>query len=372
MSDPQYKILLIDDEEVVLDSCVRMLRGGNYEVATANDGAKGVALAKEFHPDLIIVDLKMPGISGLEVLEQVHQFDPTIVSIMLTGYATVGSAVDAMKKGACDFLPKPITPDEFRLVVTRALERRRLILEAQALRREKELLREQFAAIVSHELKSPLGALQQNLFLLAEELSDKLTDEQRQRMERMKVRVTDLMKLIQTWLRLISTDISKIRDHFHPVALRDVVAKAIESVQNEATRKAIEILTEGADTPCRVNGDEGTLVQALVNLLNNAIKYSHSGTEIQLRVTEEDDKVAIAVSDSGVGIAPDELPHVFEDFYRAPSSAQGQQGAGLGLPLSRRIVEAHDGTISVTSEPGKGSTFVIRLPALKTSQGETL
>jgi len=367
MDNEPYKILLIDDEEVVLDSCVRMLRGGHYDVATAMDGVKGVALAKEFHPDLVIVDLKMPGISGLEVLDRVHEFDPTIVSIMLTGFATVGSAVDAMKKGACDFLPKPITPDEFRLVVARALERRRLILETQALRREKEMLREQFAAIVSHELKSPLGAMQQNLFVLAEELSDKLNDEQRQRLERMKVRVTDLMKLIQTWLRLISADISKIRENFQPVAIKAVVAKAVESVQNEATRKAIGVTTEGADAPCRVNGDEGTLVQALTNVLGNAVKYTRSGTEVQLRVAEEAGQVAIAVTDDGVGIAADELPHVFEDFYRAPSSAKGQQGTGLGLPLSRRIVEAHDGTISVTSEPGKGSTFTIRLPALKTS-----
>jgi len=229
------------------------------------------------------------------------------------------------------------------------------------------MLREQFAAIVSHELKSPLGAIQQNLFVLAEELSDKLDESQRQRLERMKVRVTDLMKMIQTWLRLISADIGKIRDNFHPVAIKEVIAKAIESVQNEATRKNIEVLAEGADTPRRVNGDEGTLVQALVNLLNNAIKYSRSASEIQVRVTEDGDKVALAVADSGVGIAADELPHVFEDFYRAPSSAKGEQGAGLGLPLSRRIVEAHDGTISVSSEPGKGSTFTIRLPALKTS-----
>ncbi len=367
MGNETHKVLLIDDEEVVLDSCTRMLRGGHYEVKTAMDGAKGVALAREFHPDLVIVDLKMPGISGLEVLEQIQTFDPTISSIMLTGFATVGSAVDAMKKGACDFLPKPITPDEFRLVVARALERRRLILETQALRREKEMLREQFAAIVSHELKSPLGAMQQNLFVLAEELSDKLNDEQRQRLERMKVRVTDLMKLIQTWLRLISADIGKIRESFQPVAVKDVVAKSVESVQNEATRKAIGITTEGADAPCRVNGDEGTLAQALTNILGNAVKYSRSGTEVQVRVGEEAGQVVIAVADAGVGIAADELPHVFEDFYRAPSSAKGQQGTGLGLPLSRRIVEAHDGTISVTSEPGKGSTFTIRLPALKTS-----
>ena len=367
MSNERYKILLIDDEEVVLDSCTRMLRSGNYEVVSIMDGAQGVELARQFRPDLVIVDLKMPGISGLEVLEQIHALDSTIVCIMLTGFATVGSAVDAMKRGAYDFLPKPITPDEFRIVIRRAVEHRRLVLETQVLRREKEMLREQFAAIVSHELKSPLGAVQQNLFVLAEELAGQLNDSQRQRLERMKIRVTDLMKLIQTWLRLISADIGKIRDNFQPVEVGAVITKAVESVQNEATRKGIDLSTEGAAAPGRVNGDEGTLVQALVNLLNNAVKYSRSGGEIAVRVAEEQGQVASTVADSGVGIAADELPHVFEDFYRAPSSAKGEQGSGLGLPLSRRIVEAHDGTISVTSEPGKGSTFVIRLPALKTN-----
>lgn len=370
MQQERYKILLIDDEEVVLDSCARMLRGGPYEVKTATDGVSGLALVREFRPDLVIVDLKMPGISGLEVLEQTHAFDPTVVSIMLTGYATVGSAVDAMKKGAVDFLPKPITPDEFRLVVARALERRRLILETQRLQREKELLREQFAAIVSHELKSPLGALQQHLFLLAEELADKLTDEQRQRLERMKTRVTDLMKLIQTWLRLTYADLSKIRENFRPVALSDVIAKAVESVQPEATRKAIEILVEGSDPSLRVLGDEGTLVQALVNLLNNAVKYSHSGSEVFVRVSLHDNRISIAVTDHGVGIPAEELPHVFEDFYRA-STGKGEQGTGLGLPLCRRIVEAHGGTITVTSQPGQGSTFTIELPALNPNEGDT-
>ena len=120
----------------------------------------GLDLIQEFHPDLVFVDLKMPGLSGLEVIEKIHEYDPTIVTIVITGYATVSSAVEAMKQGAYDFLPKPFTPDELRLIAQRGVEKRKLVLETIALRREKELLRENFAAIVSHELKSPLGAVQ--------------------------------------------------------------------------------------------------------------------------------------------------------------------------------------------------------------------
>ena len=115
--DQRFRILVIDDEKVVLDSCTAILaNSGNYEIATASDGVLGLELIPEFQPDLVFVDLKMPGISGLEVIERIHALDSTITTIVITGFATVSSAVEAMKQGAYDFLPKPFTPDEFRLI----------------------------------------------------------------------------------------------------------------------------------------------------------------------------------------------------------------------------------------------------------------
>src|SRR3989304_10092798 len=139
------KLLIIDDEEIILDSCTQILAGDDLQIATALNGTLGLQLIKELMPDLVFVDLKMPGISGLEVIERIHDFDPNIVAIVITGYATVTSAVEAMKKGAYDFLPKPFTPDELRLIARRGLEKRRLILETVTLRKEKEMLREQLA-----------------------------------------------------------------------------------------------------------------------------------------------------------------------------------------------------------------------------------
>ncbi|MFH1329515.1 MAG: response regulator [Actinomycetota bacterium] len=121
---PRQKILVIDDEEVVLDSCLAILAGGGYETTTATNGEEGLRLAAEVSPDLVFVDLKMPGIPGMEVLERLRTADPTTVAIVITGYATVSLAVEAMKRGAFDFLPKPFTPDEFREMVRRGLERR--------------------------------------------------------------------------------------------------------------------------------------------------------------------------------------------------------------------------------------------------------
>jgi signal transduction histidine kinase len=362
MSD-KYKILIIDDEEIVLDSCTEILRGGDYLVATASDGAAGLKKVEEFQPDLVFVDLKMPGISGLEVLDQIHASEPTVVTVVITGYATVSSAVEAMKLGAYDFLPKPFTPDEFRLVTHRGLEKRRLVLETIALRREKELLRENFAAIVSHELKSPLGAVQQNLYTLVPELSNQVTEDQKRRLERMKSRIADLVELINTWLRAISVDIATIKEKFEPVSVTSVIVKAVESVETHAVRKGIEINTSLEEPLSLVLGDEVTLSEAIVNIGNNAVKYSHMGSQVSIKAKREDGHVLISVSDTGVGIPEEDLPFIFDDFYRAASGKATAAGAGIGLAICRRIIEAHDGSVSAESEPGKGSTFTIRLPA---------
>jgi len=357
------KILIIDDEEVVLDSCCQVLDGGRYQIATARDGTAGLRLAQEFGPDLVIVDLKMPGISGFEVLETLRAADPTIVAIVITGYSTVGSAVEAMKKGAFDFLPKPFTPDELRMITERGLERRRLVLETIALRRERETLRENFAAIVSHELKSPLSAVQQNLFGLVAELDDQLSEAQRGRFERLKTRIDDLLKLIQSWLRAVSVPVAKIRESFAPVSVRAPIAKAIETMQPHAVRKDIEIVESAREPLPTVLGDEGSLTEALVNLIGNAVKYTPAGGKVTVTARAEGGAVLISVADNGVGIAAEDLPLVFGDFYRGKAAAGAEAGLGLGLALTRRIVEAHDGAISVESEVGKGTTFLIRLPA---------
>lgn len=360
-----YRILIVDDEEVVLDSCVQILEGSDYHVATAMDGTIGLKLVQEFQPDLVFVDLKMPGISGFEVLERIQTADPTIVIIVITGYATVNSAVEAMKKGAYDFLPKPFTPDEFRLIARRGLEKRKLVLETIALRREKEMLRENFAAIVSHELRSPLNAVQQNLFVLLQELSDKLTESQRGRLERMKSRVDDLLQLVHTWLRGISVDVGKIREVFRPVSVASVMSKAVETVQPHATRKDVETVASVKEPLSLVEEDEGTLTESLVNLLENAIKYSYVGGEVRVHAEEKEGRVLISVSDAGVGIPREDLPFIFGDFYTGKSGQAAERGHGLGLAICRRIIEAHSGTISVESEPGRGSTFAICLPVLR-------
>jgi signal transduction histidine kinase len=212
--------------------------------------------------------------------------------------------------------------------------------------------------------------VQQNLFALEHKLSDQLNEDLSSRFERMKSSIDDLMKLIHTWLRVISSDadITKLRENFQPTSVESVISKAIESVQSHAIRKDIEIVASVDESLKPIFGDDTTLVEAVVNLLGNAIKYSRMGSQVFVEVEEKEDNTLITVTDRGVGISDEDLPFVFGDFYVGKSSPEVERGSGLGLAISRRIAEAHDGSISVDSALGKGSTFVISLPFMKTDR----
>jgi len=360
------KILIIDDEEVVLDSCKLILRKENYQITTVSNGDLGLQVLKELEPDLVLVDLKMPGLSGFEVLKRIRDIDPNIISIVITGFSTVSSAIEAMKNGAYDFLPKPFTPDELRLITTRGLDRRKLVLETIALKREKEMLKEHFAAVVSHELKSPLSAVQQNLFILEDELAVSINAAQKERIERMKTKINDLINLIHTWLRVITVDVNKLKENFKEISIGLVITKAIENFQLQATRNDIEIVTSLSKSPVLIIGDEGTLVEVLGNIIGNAIKFSKPGNKINIKTEPSDDYLEISIADNGIGISKEDLPYIFEDFYTGDSGQKIEKSSGLGLAITKRIVEAHNGSITVSSELGQGSTFIIKLPIIPT------
>jgi two-component system sensor histidine kinase/response regulator len=359
------KILVIDDEEIVRESCVRILASQDYLVETAPTGEAGLKLLESFLPDLVLVDLKMPGMSGFDVLEKVYAFDATIVTIVITGFATVNSAVEAMKKGTFDFIPKPFQPDELRLIVRRGLERRKLVLETITLRNEKEMLREHFAAIVSHELKSPLGAVQQNLYVLAEDLKGSIDQDQQEKIHRLQERIKELVTLINTWLRVISVDINKITEQFEELDLLPIVEHAIETVDRQAVRKDIRINLTKSKTPIQIRGDQGALTEAIINLLTNSIKYNQMGGIVEVEISQDGSKALISVTDSGVGIAEEDIGYIFTDFYRGKNIPEGERSSGVGLSITKRIIEAHQGAIEVTSKLGEGSKFVIMLPLLE-------
>ncbi len=156
-------IVVIDDDEGMRIACRKTLTKSGHRVETFENGALGLEGVAQLKPDLVLVDLKMPGLDGNEVIARVRELEPDIVVVVITGYATIDTAVAAMKAGAYDFLPKPFSPDELRIITARALERRRLAQEKRRSDVERELLKRRFVTFVSHQLQAPLVAIYQYL-----------------------------------------------------------------------------------------------------------------------------------------------------------------------------------------------------------------
>jgi signal transduction histidine kinase len=356
-------ILVIDDEEAIRDSCSQVLSKDGYVTETAENGQIGLRKIREVKPDLVLIDLKMPGMSGMELLEEIGLIDPDIISIVITGYATIESAVEAMKLNAYDFLPKPFTPDQLRIVIERGLERRRLIAESTRLRREKEMMRENFITLVSHQLRSPLASVKQYFGVIREGFVGDVTEKQKQIIQKAAEYIDSLMQLINDWLDMSRVDAGRIRDKSEPVFLSALLSEVLEVLKPQAEGKKVILELDSADTLPLLSGDSKCLKEAFLNLLSNGIKYNREGGTVTVNVREQGADLAVEVSDTGIGISRENLPFIFDEFFRVKSKeTQYIAGTGLGLPIAKKIIEAHNGYVKVVSEPGKGTTFSIFLP----------
>jgi len=360
--DKPCRILVIDDEEAMRDSCRQVLTRAGYEVDLASNGEKGLEQVRSFAPDLVLLDLKMPGLSGTEVLEQLPAIDPHLITVVITGYATVESAVEAMKQGAYDYLPKPFSPEELRIIVRRGLERRRYMLETERLLREKEMMRKNFVSLVSHELRSPLAAIQQNLIVITSSLAKDIPEQPLQMLERMKARIKGLITLISDWLNLSRIESGEFLTGMEEVDLIEVLNDVTDLLAPLAQEKEVILHNEAPSSFPKLKGTREILTMLLVNLVQNGIKYNRKGGSVTMTVKREAPELAlITVGDTGIGIPKDKLPYIFEQFYRAKQKGSEVEGSGLGLSIVHLIVEALQGSIQVESEENKGTTFAVRL-----------
>ncbi|MFC1633523.1 hybrid sensor histidine kinase/response regulator [Planctomycetota bacterium] len=356
-------ILVIDDEEAMRDSCCQVLRKNGYVLETAENGLSGLRKIKEIQPDLVLIDLKMPGMSGMELLEKIAEVDPNIVSVVITGYATIESAIEAMKRKAYDFLPKPFTPDQLRIVTERGLERRRLIAETARLYREKEVMRENFMTLVSHQLRSPLNSVKQYFGVIREGFVGEVTDKQKEIIEKAGDSIDGLLQLINDWLDMSRIEAGRIVEEFEPVCPTPMLFDILEVLKPQAEAKNVVLELKSDDNLPRVNGDPKCLREVFLNLLSNGINFNHEEGRVTVTVKEHGDDLVVDVSDTGIGISQENLPFIFEEFFRVKSrETQHITGTGLGLPIAKRIIEAHNGCIKVESELGRGTTFSILLP----------
>jgi len=489
------KIIVIDDEAIMRDGSSRILAKENMEVVTAENGEAGLEKVKEAPDnfDVMLLDLMMPGMSGMEVLEQVREIAPSLLVIVVTGYATVDTAVEAMKKGAYDFIPKPFTPDQLRIVVHRALEKKALEEEAKRLRKEaekslkdvakekskthtiinsmtdgvlvvdkdgsiallnpaatrflsvsaeevlgkaideikveelahvikevlekdtenlagvsqelqvqtegrevflrchavpvrdeegallggvavlqditqlKELerMKADFVAMVTHELRAPVAAIEQQLTVILKGLAGEINERQARMLGRAKERAKGLLDLVKDLLDLSKIEAGMQVQYMEPVDIGGLLAKVVELMQPQAEQKGLTLEFELEDGLPSVNADAANMEGVFTNLISNAIKYTPEGGLVRVTGKREGGYIRIDVQDTGIGISEKDLPRIFERFYRVKTEKTRQiVGTGLGLSIVKQVVDAHLGTIDVQSVENQGTCFTVKLPVV--------
>jgi len=365
----QATVLVIDDERAMRDACCQALSRDGYKTEAAENAETGLQKARQREPDVVLVDLKMPGMGGMELLERIRDIDANIVSIVITGYATIESAVEAMKRNAYDFLPKPFTPDHLRIVVKRGLERRRLSIERAQLQQEKEMMKRNFVTLVSHQLRSPLTSVKQYFGVILGGFAGGVDTTQKEMLEKAGKNIDSLLQLIDDWLDMSRIEAGNITEGFKPVALAPILSEILELLKPSAEAKKVTVELDSRDDLPTVEGDRESLKQAFTNLISNAINYTGRGGTVTVSTAEEAGHWVVEIFDTGIGISEDNLHFIFDEFFRVKSKeTRGISGTGLGLPIAQKIIEAHNGFIRVVSELGKGSTFSVFLPKTEVKQ----
>ncbi len=331
------KVLVIDDEEIARISCQRVLKREGIQVAMAPSGREGLEMLMREPPDLVLVDLKMPEMDGVEVARRVRNYDPNIVTIIITGYATIESAVAVMKEGAYDYLPKPFTPDELIIVVRRGLEKRRLDQESRALREEKAAMERNFITMVTHQLRSPMGAIFQYLEVLLSDIGGELTEMQREMLERARTRLEGLLQLINDWLDMSRIQAGEILHRLQAVPLASCIDAALTGLDFSAQQKGVILTREIASDLPDVQVDPDTFREVLSNLISNAIKYNRPEGFVRIRAAEREGWVVVDIEDSGFGIEEKEIWPSFSGSC-ALTAARSKSGVSMGkVPRSRSI-----------------------------------
>ena len=366
ISAQQNTIFVIDDDAIIRLSCEQILRKSGYTVETFGNGYEGIERLKEVKPPLLVVDIKMPELDGFEVIRRVRAIDPDVVIVVITGYATIETAVDAMKMGAYDFLPKPFTPSELRLIIERGIERWRLAKEAQLLRKQKEEVERKFVTLVSHQLKTPLSAVKQYLDVLLFTNREKLPGEAVEWISRSQARITEMISLIQDWLMLAKVERGALSDRGTSADLAKIAESVLQEYRQLPSANHLTLSSEIAPDIDLVKGDESSLNMLIGNLVSNAVKYNRPGGSVHIRAGREGDCIKLEVKDTGIGIPESARAHLFEEFYRVKTrETQDIQGTGLGLVICKRIVDELGGTIEVDSKEGEYTLFTVRLPVSK-------
>jgi signal transduction histidine kinase len=370
-------ILVIDDEIGPRES-LRMLLKPDYQVHTADCVEAGIKLLKEKQPDTIVMDIRMPGLTGIEGLRKIREIDPHLSVIMLTGFGALDTAKEALRLGANDYISKPFDAGEMRQVIGRNVERTRVqrasdTAAAEIKELNSRLLKElaqkerlaslgQASAEFVHDLGNPLTIVWGYVQLLAKKLEhaenggvvENAASIKELNIIEQNVRVC--RELLNMWQSYGSVEASPRI----PISVSTVVHAVIKGVSAMAAQNGVQLNATICEDPCTLLGNAVQINRAIQNVLINAVQASTDKKGlVSVDCTQKDFYVDIRIADNGSGINPDQMSKIFDPYF---TTKQSKSGTGLGLYITKKVVEDHNGSIKVDSTPETGTVFTIRLP----------
>ncbi|HOX22326.1 MAG TPA: hybrid sensor histidine kinase/response regulator [Elusimicrobiales bacterium] len=369
----KLSVLIVDDEEGMRLGADRSLEGFvvslqdfsdevSFEVRCAETGTRALELIDEHAPDIMLLDYKLPDITGIDVLERASDKLRGTLTVMITAFATLEVAVAATKRGAFDFLAKPFTPEELRATMGKASRHIYLHRRAKKLEEEKMQVRFEFISVLAHELKSPLAAVEGYLHIINDRLKGPELASYDSVIERSVVRIGGMRKLVMDLLDLTRLESGRKKRQIEQVSVTAAAQNVADGLSEQA-RTADVALTLNIPADLRFNADTGELEMIFSNLLSNAVKYNKKGgrAELSARRTATG-ALELKCSDTGIGMSAEEQARLFKEFSRIKNeSTKGIEGSGLGLSILQKLVKLYEGNIVVESAPGKGTVFSLTL-----------
>ena len=351
----KLKVLVADDEQVIRDLFETFLGKRGYSVTTASNGFDTLDKIKKDNYDMLILDLKMPRMDGMSVLNKIKELKKELIIIVITGYATVATAKEAIKMGCFDYITKPFDIEDVTIVIKRAIEMSKLAEEKkrfheQVKTSEKLAALAQMGSGVAHEVNTVLTTIKLYLEILKTKLPStkegKNIDLVLEEVERAENLINNFLKFSRpVEAELLKTDINK------------VINRSLRFLKYKLEEQKIKVLNESNQMLPQIYCDAAKMEEVFLNIFFNCIDAMPKGGALIIRSELSDKSVAIVISDTGTGISPENMQKLFDPFFTTKP-----RGTGLGLSITYRIINEHKGTITITSEKDKGTTVRIELP----------
>ncbi|MEA2041607.1 MAG: hybrid sensor histidine kinase/response regulator [Bacteroidota bacterium] len=366
-------ILVVDDEPGICTGIQRVLRNFsvsypfydddfNYDVATTGTGEDALDIITKNTPDIILLDNKLPGMNGIEVLEYIktHKIDTAVM--MITSFASMDLAVNATNNGAYNFIPKPFTQQEIKTAVESITKHLFLKRMTRKMTDSSKEVRFKFLSVVSHEMKSPINAIEGYLRIMNDEQAGKEIADYKPMIDRSLERIKSMRTLIENLLDLTGIQSGKKKRHIESVDLCQRAKIAISSVEPMAEEMHIKIHLDSPES-LFIKSDNSEIDIIFNNLLSNAVKYNKKNGEVFLSISQTENLAEIHVEDTGIGMSEEDIKRLFHDFTRIKNAqTKNISGTGLGLSILKEITELNNGLVRVDSEISKGSVFTVSLP----------